>query len=429
MNSTIYTNMDSVRNYNVFNKNASNASRAMERATTGLKIVSAKDNASQYAISEKMLERINANTQAAQNVQNDNALTRTASEGIANTVDILKSLRAKAIDAANDSNTDADRANIQKDVDKLIAQINYNASSVKFNGKALLDGSVDEKVNSATHTAFTLDMAANQSNQTIGTVLGLTGSQTAKLSVSWADASGKITVIDTTDMAVALSTTIDAILTGTANSRFSGGTITSTTADTEVVKDKNNNAINALASGYKAVSSGTAGQATRFSGLTIKLTSNADASNSVSYTFSDLVQRGKDKNQNATPLTFQIGESSGMSTELEIEDMSAKGLGISQISVKTRSKAEASISAIDTAITAALQQQTSLGAMESRLGFTADTLETINENLQASNSAIRDADMAKEVSNYMKWNVLMQASQYMLAQSNQNAFSALNLLQ
>jgi len=428
MNSTIYTNMDSVRNYNVFNNNASNASRAMERATTGLKIASAKDNASQYAISEKMLERINSNNQASQNVQNDNALTRTASGALANTIDILNSLKAKAIDAANDSNTDADRLNIQKDVDKLIAQIDHNANTAKFNGKALIDGSLDEKVNNATKTAFTLDMAANQSGQTIGDVLGLSGSQTAKLSVSWADAKGNITVADTGYTGITSGVTIDTILTNQANSSFTGGDITSTGVNATITTDKNNNNITATAAGYKAVSSGT-GQATRFSGLTIKITSNADASKSVSYTFSNLIQRGKDVNANATPLTFQIGETSGMSTELEIEDMSAKGLGISQLSVKTRAKAEASISAIDTAISAALQQQTSLGAMEARLGFTADTLDTINENLQASTSAIRDADMAKEVSNYMKWNVLMQSSQYMLAQSNQNAFSVLNLLQ
>ncbi len=430
MQSTIYTNMDSVRNYNVFNKNASNASRAMERATTGLKIVSAKDNASQYAISEKMLERINANNQASQNVQTDNALTRTASGGIANTIDILKALKAKAIDAANDSNTDADRLNIQKDVDQLIAQINTNAQNVKFNGKTLLDGSYDESVGCATKTAL---MAVVSSPDDTLNALGLIDDgETATAIVSWADATGKVNT-DKTISTLACGAKLSEIMTS-AGDKVTNVTIkkvagTSSSAANTDAKDKINQTVKTNETGFVAVAD-TAGASTRFSGLTIKLVSNTDPSKSLSYTFDTVLQRGKDAKTDGG-LSFQIGELSGMSIDLAIENMSAgsKGLGISGLDVKSKDNAQGSIGVIDNAITAALQQQTSIGAMEARLGYTADTLDTINENLQASNSAIRDADMAKEVSNYMKWNVLMQASQYMLAQSNQNAFATLNLLQ
>jgi flagellin len=163
---------------------------------------------------------------------------------------------------------------------------------------------------------------------------------------------------------------------------------------------------------------------------------DADSRKYGTYTFSfgsfgdtGLVQRGKDQNDSSSPLTFQIGEDVGMSTKLQMEDMSAKNLGISGLNVKTQEKAEGAITAIEDAFNLALQQQTSIGAMEQRLGYTADTLDTMNENLQAADSALRDADMSKEISNYMKWNILAQASQYMLAQSNQNAFQVLNLLQ
>ena len=84
---------------------------------------------------------------------------------------------------------------------------------------------------------------------------------------------------------------------------------------------------------------------------------------------------------------------------------------------------------MDTALQKALNAATDVGAYEQRLGYTADTVSTQIENLENSDSAIRDSDMAKEISNYMKFSVLSQASQYMLAQSNQNAFSVLNLLQ
>ena len=87
------------------------------------------------------------------------------------------------------------------------------------------------------------------------------------------------------------------------------------------------------------------------------------------------------------------------------------------------------LKSLDTALDTALKAATKVGAYENRLGYTADNVATQIENLEASDSTIRDADMAKEISNYMKYNVLSQAAQYMMAQANQNAFSVLNLLQ
>ena len=436
MNSTIYTNMDSVRNYNVFNQNATNASKAMTRATTGLKIASAKDGGSQYAISQKMLERINANNQSSQNVQTDNALTRTASEGVANTVDILKTLRARAIDAANDSNSASDRLTIQNDIDKLIAQIDYNASAVKFNGKTLLDGTFDERVLTDTHTAYALKMETSQSGKQISEVLGIATDQKAQLIVSWADSTGKINTKTLGTDGVAANTNLDAAISTSALPLISDSvdTIVAITEGSSTgLLDIGGGAIDSPINGFMAMTTedSRAAVSGRFSGLTVKLVSMADSSKSVSYSFDTLIQRGKGANADAKPLAFQIGESSGMSIELSIGDMSAgaSGLGISSLSVKTKDDASGAISVIDNALSVALKQQTDIGAMEERLGFVADSLDTINENLQASASAIQDADMAKEISEYMKWNVLMQSSQYMLAQSNQNAFSVLNLLQ
>ena len=425
--SQIATNMAAVRAHNVFAKNNAGMSAALDRVTTGLKINSVKDNASQYVISEKMRERINSNQQASQNVQNDNALATTASEGIANTVSILKTLKARAISAADDTNSDEDRRIIQKDIDKLISQIDYNATSVKFNGKALIDGSVDEMVANETKSGATVAIDDATLGKTMKDLIGITGTQKANLIVSWAGSDGSITT-KSNSTAITSSTKLSTVFTGKASSLFTGtGALSTVAAAGTITTDKNGGNITAASKGIKAVAT-TAGVAGRFSGLTVKIQSSADESRSVSYTF-DTVQRGKDANTNDTALKFQLGETSGMSTSFTIEDMSAGGLGISGIDVTTQQKAQGTISVIDTALSAALEQQANIGAMEQRLGFTADTLETINENLQASDSTIRDADMAKEISNYMKYSVLAQASQYMLAQSHQNAFQVLNLLQ
>ena len=109
--------------------------------------------------------------------------------------------------------------------------------------------------------------------------------------------------------------------------------------------------------------------------------------------------------------------------------MRTKALGIDSASVATRENAVASIGIIDDAINYALDEITTMGAYISRLDFTEENIVTANESTQASESTIRDADMAKAMTEYTKSNVLAQASQSMLAQANQTSASVLSLLQ
>ena len=99
------------------------------------------------------------------------------------------------------------------------------------------------------------------------------------------------------------------------------------------------------------------------------------------------------------------------------------------LSVETQKKATAAITVIDRAISKALNQQTTIGAIQSRLDFTASNIITAHENVTASESTIRDSDMAQTFTAYTKANVLMQTAQAMLAQANQNSSSVLSLLQ
>ena len=115
-------------------------------------------------------------------------------------------------------------------------------------------------------------------------------------------------------------------------------------------------------------------------------------------------------------------------------DMRAVALGLqgtdgATLSVGTQEKANAAINVLDSAIQKALDQQTTIGSIQSRLEYTASNLTTASENVQSAESVIRDADMAKEMTEYTKNNVLMQAAQSMLAQANQNSSNVLSLLQ
>ena len=132
-------------------------------------------------------------------------------------------------------------------------------------------------------------------------------------------------------------------------------------------------------------------------------------------------------------LILQTGTRPSQAVKVQLTDMRATALGLqgsdgSNISVATQEKANAAINAIDNALKKAIEQQTSIGAMGSRLGYTSSNLQVASENVQASGSVIRDADMAKEMTEHTKDRVLLRSSQILLAQSNHQSYEVLSLL-
>ena len=148
----VKNNMTAINTLNTLNKNSSALSKSLQKVSSGMKINSAADDASGYAISERMRVQIRSLDQANSNTQNGSSMMKTAEGAVSSTVEILKTLKEKAINAANDSNTDADRQTIQKELDQSIDQINDNAN-VTFNGKYLVDGSKNT-LGEATYTAL-----------------------------------------------------------------------------------------------------------------------------------------------------------------------------------------------------------------------------------------------------------------------------------
>jgi flagellin len=130
-------------------------------------------------------------------------------------------------------------------------------------------------------------------------------------------------------------------------------------------------------------------------------------------------------------LTFQIGASGteDQQVSLNVGDMSTKGLGLSAISVATQEDAKVSIATIDAAINQVSGTRADLGALQNRLEHTVTNLGTTSENLTSAESRIRDVDMAKEMMEMTKNNVLAQAAQSMLAQANTQPQNVLKLLQ
>ena len=132
-------NISAVNTLNILDKNTEALGKSLAKVSSGMKINGAADDASGYAISERMRVQVRGLEQDAQNAQNANSLLRVAEGAVSSTVEILKTLKEKAINAANDTNTELDRQTIQKEVEQSIDQINDNAL-VTYNGKYLLDG-------------------------------------------------------------------------------------------------------------------------------------------------------------------------------------------------------------------------------------------------------------------------------------------------
>ena len=141
----INTNLAANHTLGLLNRNYKATQKYLWQTATGMKIITAADNASAYGISEKMRAEIRALDQAHQNVQNGSSLLKTGSGGIKNIIENLHSLKEFAINAANDSNTDADRTLIQTEFSQRIKSINNIVERTNFNGRILLDGTCSVK--------------------------------------------------------------------------------------------------------------------------------------------------------------------------------------------------------------------------------------------------------------------------------------------
>ena len=141
------------------------------------------------------------------------------------------------------------------------------------------------------------------------------------------------------------------------------------------------------------------------------------------------IQPAKVEEKPWRPLWIQHGTQAGQRVNVYINSMQTKDLGVDILKVTTKELALSSINKIESALTTALDEATYLGSWLNRLEYTDSNITTMGENVQNAESTIRDADMAKEITEYTKYNILTQSSQAMLAQANQNQSSILSLLQ
>jgi len=430
----VKNNMSAISTLNTLNRNSGALTKSLAKVSSGMKINSAADDASGYAISERMRVQIRSLDQDNQNTQNGISMMKVAEGAVSSTVEILKTLKQKVINAANDTNTDADRQTIQKELNQSIDQINDNAN-ITFNGKYLVDGTKNASV-TPTKTAMTNESLSSDTSfgsafselkDRNGNSLNINATDTITMSYV---KEGKTYVTS-----VRGSATMNTLI-GKANKSGAADLVTfgeNSDVGFDIAGDTVSTADGGKALTLQAAASGVKNQ---IAGVTFSVTNTQGqiqkSANAALDNFTDSIRAEDKSTDNA--IVLQVGTKANQAIKIGLKDMRAEALGLrssagDNLNISTQKNANAAINVLDNAVAKALDQQTTIGSIQSRLDYTSSNLTTASENVQASESTIRDADMAKEMTEYTKNNVLLQASQSMLAQANQNSSAVLSLLQ
>ena len=346
-------------------------SKSLEKLSSGMRIGRAADDAAGLSISEKMRGQISGLNQASRNAQDGISLLQTAEGALQETHTILQRMRELAVQSASDTVTDKDRVEIQKEIDALAVEITRISSDTEFNTQKLLNGGFSNRI---------IHIGANESQSLTVTI--------ASAAATTLEVGGAIAAQDLHDHQITGSMTMS--MTGTRGQ-----------ADTTRVRVTVNAAGNAA--DLEEYNASTGAWASIQSGATVT----------------------------ASAATFNLWEAATISIAAATADSVTETYimgSAAGIHVESQWGANAAITVINDAINTVSGERSKLGAIQNRLEHTIANLATSAENLTAAESRIRDVDIAVEMMNFTKYQILSQASTAMLAQANAKPQAVLQLL-
>lgn len=415
-------NMSAINANRQMSANQSATAKSTEKLSSGLRINRAGDDAAGLAISEKMRAQVAGLDQASSNAQDGISLIQTAEGALNESHSILQRMRELSVQASNDTNTTEDRTAIQEEINQLTTEIDRISTDTEFNTKSLLDGSFSGSFQIGANSGQTtkISIGAMSSN-----ALGLTGG--VKLNTAAGVATDKLAEgtysVDGTDVKDAKGNVV-----GTVN--LADGKVT-LPGSVEValghaVTDGSKIEINAKGDADVTLAKGTADTTNNIG----KLAAGEYTVSGSNLLLGDTLVGTLD-GTTKTNLTLTDGTEVDLTaTGIVDADLADKGtFTIKGIDVSTADNASGSLDTIDAAIKNVSDQRSKLGAVQNRLEHTINNLGTSSENLTAAESRIRDVDMATEMMEFTKNNVLSQASQAMLAQAKALPNQVLSLLQ
>lgn len=440
-------NIAALNTFRQLSANNTNGNKSIEKLSSGLRINRAGDDAAGLAISEKMRSQIRGLEMASKNAQDGISLIQTAEGALNETHSILQRMRELAVQSANDTNTAADRSEIQKEIGQLVSELDRISSNTEFNEKKLLNGEAGVKVTSSNEANA---RGAIGDAETVAGAYVFTGFAlaTAKEAVTTkkfdtADtalggAGGSLTINGTTFNFTDTDTVqniLDAVnaksgTTGIIATFADGEGITLKTAELGSSATFDVDATDAF-TGMEDATGGTDATATGVTGSYVANGNHIEyisgAAQGLSFTVAGTEAATLTVDTN-NALRMHIGANAKQNMSISINDMSATALGVKSIDVSTQDNSNLAVTTINTAIERVSSERAKLGAYQNRLEHTINNLGTSAENLTAAESRIRDVDMAKEMMEFTKNTILAQAAQAMLAQANQQPQGVLQLL-
>lgn len=393
----INTNLNAMTALNSATKNTALAGSSMEKLSSGLKINKAADNATGLAISEKMRSQIRGLDQASQNTQDGISVVQTAEGAIEEVGNIVQRMRELAVQGANETNTGSDRAKISEELTQLHEEIDRIAESTQFNGKDLLNGTKTVRVENG-HNIKQADNGNAKDKVTIEIQDGFDFDDLPELKVKLVN--GKINADGITNKGYGV-----------------GVTGVDKTTNTKLAKD-----------GVITI--------TDSNGKSIKFTTKEDIDFSQDVTLGKLEDTTTDISGKEISLQVGANTSDSQTLKVKIENVSTESLGLNGDTITKMAKegkkgtdaANDMIKSLDKALERVNTSRANLGAMQNRLETTASNLTTSNENLTAAESRIRDVDVAEEMMNLSKLNLINQAAQAMMSQAKSQPEGVMQLL-
>jgi len=457
-------NMQAANANRMLNVTTSAQSKSTEKLSSGYRINRAADDAAGLTISEKMRKQIRGLDQASTNAQDGVSSVQTAEGALTEVHSMLQRMNELATQAANGTNSkDSDRQAIQDEIDQLTTEIDRVSETTKFNETYLLKGEAGTKtINMKAHDAglkgtltdngdgtatFVMDSLKDGDSVSIGgktytigskkdDVVAAVGAKITAAGQKFTVNGQEITIVDNyadkdTDQKAGKYTAADA-----KALVKDGATVKLGTDEYKVMTDKDTNGIDDTDASVisKDVAYGLASKellAANQIGDTKGSAKVANAGAKADGSFK--ITTGQAEVANSLSFSLHVGADADMTNKIQvnIDAMDSASLGIKGLNVKDASgnAATYAVDAISDAISKVSSQRSSLGAVQNRLEHTINNLDNVVENTTTAESRIRDTDMAEEMVNYSKNNILAQAGQSMLAQANQSNQGVLSLLQ
>ena len=398
-------NLQAMNANRMLNVTTGQQAKSTEKLSSGYRINRAADDAAGLTISEKMRKQIKGLDQASTNAQDGVSAVQTAEGALTEVHSMLQRMNELAVQSANGTNAQSDRQAIQDEIDQLATEIDRVSETTKFNEIYLLKG--DTKT--ASKASFM------KSTYAMDTDLFAKGGKNklteAQLKEELAKGNKVYTKAETnagdqTDADIA-----------EAGKDYAYATKLYDVNGKEVSAEQIANSKNA---------DGTA--ATNY-----YVNDKGAVANAITIKAGDAKTKNIEQFDVNGELSFNlhVGADSAADNKIavNIKSMSAAGIGVKGLKVDTEDDATAAIDRIAEAVAKVSSQRSALGAVQNRLEHTIDNLDNVVENTTAAESRIRDTDMAEEMVNYSKNNILAQAGQSMLAQANQSTQGVLSLLQ